>query len=248
MNLRPLLPALLASLLIGCQAEEPKTATIKQPTGGSTQAPGKAETMAPPTEAASASSIPAEFKHEGYEYYGLGNDQPIDMEVRLTGDSGVRTGSQITRFKSMDNGKAVYSIERTGGLTDLLGQMDVSLDPEGIFVKSSSVAKVGDRDVEMPASLAPGSTWEARTVVEQPGRELNVLVKFKVVGEENITTPVGKRTALRVDSVGDGTLQGKKVRMDSQSWYVKGFGMVKSILKYTGANSPASTITIQEAK
>ncbi|CAN5525032.1 hypothetical protein BH11ARM2_BH11ARM2_01620 [soil metagenome] len=247
MNVRSLLPVTLAALLVGCQVKEANP-TVSAPVKTNAQSASEPPPTPGPTESASAASIPAELKHEGYEYYGLGNDQPVDMEVRTTSDSGVRTGSQITRFKGMQDGKAVYSIERTGGLTDLLGQMDVTLEPDGIFVKSSSVAKVGDRDMEMPAKLSPGTTWEARTVVEQPGRELNVLVKFKVVGPENIKTPVGDRSTLRVDSTGEGTLMGKKVRMDSQSWYVKGFGMVKSVLKYTGETGAPSTITIQETK
>ncbi|RYG41131.1 hypothetical protein EON79_21360 [bacterium] len=249
MNLRPLLPALLVACLVGCQAEEPKTAKpAVSPVNSGAPGMSSAADGPGPKVAASVAQIPAELKHAAFDYYGLGNEEPMDMEVRTTADAGVRTGSQITRFKGLEDGKALYQVERTGGLTELLGQMDVTLEADGIYVKSSSVAKVGERDVEMPAKLDPGTTWEARTVVDQPGRELNVLVKFTVVGEQSITTPKGPRNALLVTSTGNGTMMTKNVRMDSKSWYVKGVGMVKSELKFTDAAGKASTITIQEAK
>ncbi|RYG31754.1 hypothetical protein EON81_22175 [bacterium] len=253
MNLRSLSPVLLVAFLVGCQAEEPKA--VGTPAKGNPVATGNPSTTptpsgneAAPPVAGNADEVPAELKTAAYEYYGLGNEMPMDMEVKTTADAGVRTGSQITRFKGMEGGKAVYQIERTGGLTELLGQMEVSLENDGIYVKSASMAKVGEHDIEMPAKLDPGATWEARTVVEQPDRQMNVLVKFTVVGEQSVTTPKGARSALLVTSTGTGTMMTKNVRMDSKSWYVKGVGMVKSELKFTDTSGKASTITIQEAK
>ncbi len=73
---------------------------------------------------------------------------------------------------------------------------------------------------------------------------------FKIVGKcKSVTTKAGThKAALMVEQSSTGTLQGKKVRTESQSWYVKGLGLVKQQMKIIREGDKPATIVIQESK
>ncbi len=232
-----------AILAIGCnnattaKTEDPKE-TVPSVTSKGPEA----------TPAVDPASVPAELKHEGYEYYGLGAEKPINMEIVSSAGNAIQTGEQSVKLKSVEGGKAIYEITRTGQLGQQLGNMEVRVEKDAIYVHSSPIATVGEKDIELPASLAPGSTWKTRTIVKQDGQTMDVTNDFKVEGVEKLKTKVGEYDALLVTSKGSGTVQGQKLRMETQSWHVKGRGNIKTIMKTFDATNRANTITIQETK
>ncbi|HEY0868036.1 MAG TPA: hypothetical protein VGE01_11685, partial [Fimbriimonas sp.] len=139
--------------------ETPKTA------GAATDEPGKPALDTSPTDTPLVSQLPAELKHDGFEYYGLANEQPIEIEVTSAPNGRTLTGTQTTKLVSFAGGKATFRRERTGNL-ESLGVDEYSLEPTGIYVTSSTVAKTKDRYLEIPAKLEPGKTWQDTTEIE----------------------------------------------------------------------------------
>ena len=172
----------------------------------------------------------------------------MNIEVQASTNTAIQTGTHITKLKEVKDGKAIYSIERTGNLGELLGNMEVSLEPDGIYVKSSSKAKVGSRDLELPAQLTTGREWSTKVVVDEASQKMDVTNQFKIVGHESVKTPVGTYDAIVVTSTGTGTMNGQSIRMETKGWYVKDRGMVKAVLTNSNAAGQKGTITIQEAK
>jgi len=193
-------------------------------------------------------SLPENLKSEGYSYYGLNYDKPMNMEVQASTNTAIQTGTQITKLKEIKDGKAIYSIERTGNLGELLGNMEVSLEPDGIYVKTSTKAKVGARDLELPAQMTTGREWTTKVLVDQAGQKMDVTNFFKIVGRESVKTPLGTYDSIVVTSTGVGTMNGQNIRMETKGWYVKDRGMVKAVLTNSNAAGQKGTITIQEAK
>jgi hypothetical protein len=236
--------ALLAVLLtgVGCNSGSTADVTAKKGEATTPPAPTAEAPVTPKLE-----ELPANLRHSGFEFYGLGVTQPVDMEVRLSNGT-VLTGSQITTLKSISDGKAVFSIDRTGALASL-GSMELSLEPEGIYVKSSTIAKVGDRDLEFPSSVEPGKKWSSTAEIDMDNRSLKVTSNQEVVGTREVTTKKGKfENALLVTSKGTGVINGKNATMEMRSWHVKGMGAIKMEMKTTFADGKSETTVIEQTK
>ncbi len=244
-----LLLALACLGLIGCQDAKTGVTTSGPTSSGSTPPTGTtgATGAAEPATRPSPEAVPQELKHLGYEYYGLGNNKTMDMEVSISEPAKVITGAQTTVLKEIKDGKPIYAIERTGGLTGL-GEQTVRLEKDGIYLNSSSVATVGGKDVEMPSNPKMGDTWQNVTKVENGGTTMNVTSTVKVGGIEKVQTKAGSREGLLISASGSGTMQNEKVKMSSKTWYVKGVGAVKSVLTTTYPGGRVQTLTIQETK
>jgi hypothetical protein len=251
--------AMVASVALGCSGSTVtpvKTSgeVVKGAPSPGKDTPASSKTEPTPTAeegkkpSANPGELPADLKNEAYAYYGLGMTKPLVMEVTSSSQSGIQTGTQEAKLISVEDGKATYEIERTGNLGDLLGGMTVTLERDGIYVKSSTIAKVGMRDLELPNNLAPGSTWESSTTVDQPGKQLNVINSFKVVGVQPLKTKAGNYQALLITSNGSGTVNGQNVKMQTKSWYVKDRGAVKAVLSTTDGSGRTSSVTVEESK
>ncbi len=256
MNPRSIFSVLTISCLVGCGT--PPASPIGS-SAGATKPVTAPVAVTPPAESNAVDSttkvaqnpsppvsqIPAELKHEGYAYYGLGFNSPMNMEIVTTGGGGTRTGSQTTTLKEMKNGAAIFSIERTGGLAEL-GSMEVRLEKSGIFVQSSPLAKIGPNDIEVPANLKLGTHWLSTSEIDKPGQKIKIVSTFKVVRSEKIKTKLAAYDALLITSTGTGTMNGEKISMDTKSWYVKDRGNVKAVIVTTTDKGKSNTVTMQE--
>jgi len=205
-------------------------------------------TPTPASKPPSASELPASLKHEGYEYEGLANSKPMDMELVQGGANNVITGSQSITLKEVKNGVATYTVERTGGLS-VLGSEIWSLESDGIYTTSSSLASLSPRAMELPASPKPGMTWHFHLKSDNPDNKMDVENNCKVIGFEPVTTKARSyEKALLVEQNGSGTLRNQKVRTVSRIWYVKGIGTVKAQVKDSLPDGKSQTLTIQETK
>jgi hypothetical protein len=238
-------PLLAFALLAGCQPKSAEPATTESTTPTASTG-SEAPQAAPATP--SLSQIPAELKHDGYSYYGLGNPKPMKMEVTVS-DPGqpVRVGTQTISLKEIKDGVPIFVIERKDGL-EMLGVQEIRLEKDGLYNSASTVAKIGPHDLEMPAKLTIGTKWTSRTEVDQPGQSMVNDSTFVVVRPEKVKTKAGEHDALLITSTGKGTIGGQKVTTSSKSWYVKDLGGVKTVLTTTFPKGKVQTITIQETK
>jgi hypothetical protein len=222
---------------------------------------GKTATPAKPSEPTASSApssnapaqaakpvLPDSLKSDAYRYYGLSNDKPLDMEVISSAQPGITTtGAQTNALATVGGTTATYQISRSGNLKAQLGNMEVTLEPDGIYVKSSDIAEVGKHDLEFPNQITPGYSWSSNTKVTQPGREIDLTVESKIVGMVKLKGKSGDVDALLVTSGGKGKVLGQATRMESKSWFVKDVGMVKSEMKTSGEKGKSQTVTIRAA-
>lgn len=224
-----------------------KTA-VSSPTASKTSETSPAPKPAASTTSASSppSSVPPALKSEGYEYSGVARTTPLDMEETTSvSPSQVVTGSQTITCTEVKADKAVYTVDRSGGLANL-GSETWTVTKDGVFSKSSLV-DVGDHAMELPASPKPGVTWKVHMKAERSDAQMDIDNVFKVVRKEKVTTKGGTfDDALLVEQIGTGTMQSKNVRTVSHSWYVKGLGLVKADMKVTYKDGTSQSVMVQE--
>jgi len=252
--IRPtILLAVLAALALGgCQAGQTTTGSGQSPAplvsasspSNSTPKPDESqESQTPP-------AVPDDLKTDAYHWYGLSNSQPINFEI--SSGNHTYTGSETVHLQSVSNGKAIYEIERTGGLGDRLGTDTVSLQKDGIYVTKSTKLTSDKPTLDMPASVAAGATWHNVGKYTMEGEHtFEQNVTFRVVGEKPLKTAVGAYGALLVSAIGQMTMDDTKYRMESKEWYVKDRGLVKNEISMTALATPKAKpqlITIEETK
>jgi hypothetical protein len=229
---------LISILAVGCNPAEKTSADTKS--GETPVAEGKPKPPSP-------SEIPSELKHSGFEYYGLAMDKPMMLQF-IQPSGAIQTGEQTSILKELKDGTAIYEIQRTGGIGAQMGNNEIRLEKDGIYVHSSSIAKVGDRDLEMPADVSPGKTWTTKTKIEQPTNSMEVTMNFKSEGIEKVKTPAGEYDALLVTGNGKGTINGQNVRMETRGWYVKGRGNVRTEMTTIDSKGARQSLRIEETK
>ena len=202
-----------------------------------------------PGSAPAVAVLPPEIKTEGYDYSGLANPKPVDMELIMSTQPGqVITGSETVTLKEVKGGQAVYNVDRTGGLA-VLGTEEWTLDKDGVYTTKSSVMDLDAKAMELPAVPKPGMTWKVHTKADKSNMKMDMVITFKIIGKQSVTTKAGKHEdALMVEQDGVGTLQNQKVRTVSQNWYVKGLGLVKAAMKTITPDGKTESLSIQETK
>lgn len=240
MKLKYVIFLALAGALIGCN--KPATDTTASGTGdGKAVTSGNAGTVV-------NDGVPADLKKDAYDYYGLANDKPMDMEVVISGASSVLTGSQTNKKEKSDADGVVYNIERTGGLAQL-GSAKVKLMNDGIYLDEVMGTKSTEKEVELPNDLTPGNTWTSHMAFKSNGSSMDVTSLCTVKGVVKFKTKVGDREGILVTSTGSGKMNGQDIKLESKNWYVKGLGGVKSELTTIVTKSGAKrSVMIEEAK
>lgn len=196
-------------------------------------------------EAVSLSELPEELKTDAFEYYGLGNTKPVDLERTEEGNPNVVTGSQRFWLKEVKDGKATFVVERTGGFASV-GDSELSLESDGLYAMSSTIGKITPHQLELPAKLDVGTQWTSDTKLEQPnGNSLEQKATNKVVRAEKVKTKAGEYDALLVESSGPAKINGESVEMRTKAWFVKGLGAVKMEIVTTPKTGPKQTILIE---
>ena len=234
----------------------------KAPVASSTETTGTPANPAQPltskeTGAPVAPQIPQELQHDGYRYDGLSKTEPTNYLVTISNSAGGAqepvTGAQSVSFEGMEAGKAKFVIRRTGAL-ESMGSEHVAVDPSGVIIVSTSPGTLDGNPIEMPAKLAPGSTWKTDYKVTLPksaqlpaGGTSEDHSTFKVVGTEKVTTKAGTFDALLVESNGNDVLNGQPVSLHTKTWYVKDRGPVKIVLETKQPNNQSGTMTIEAA-
>lgn len=229
----------------GCQPSSDKPgdrpATEASSAEGGEAKPAETTNEAPKPNLA---GLPADLKHAGYEYYGLNNASPVELEI-VSGTQ-VHTGTQTTTLEKIEDGKASFHVDRTGGLA-MLGSGDYSLEKDGVYAVGSSLGTVS-RSIELPADVAPGKTWTVDFKLEASGSDLQYKATMKAVAVEKVKTKAGTFDAIRIESAGPGTHNGKPIKMTMKGWYAKGQGAVKMEMTITDETGKTNSTTIERVK
>ena len=246
----------LAAILLAVGCNQPSSPVAEKPAGATTTPSSPPETPPTTTQAApdkttSAAStstdsaptldqIPADVKTDAFAYEGLANDKMQHFEDTMSKHKNA-TGTFQVKLKEIKDGKATFEEVATGGIEG--GQTeDMSADSTGIYhEKLSPFTLKTPHVIELPAKLAPGDTWKDKTTIDAEGNVISTSSVNKVIGMKKITTKLGSFDALEIDSPGDGTFQGKPIKVDLKRWFVKDVGVVRQT---ETMKLPGSTTTV----
>ena len=241
-----------ALLGLGCSSSTDGTQTAQNPPPktsepAATTTTGTADNT-PDTDndsGPSADSIPANFKNDAYHYYGLSRTEPINYVISQAGIETTGTGAESVKFAGMDkNGKARFSIVRTGQLAQLPNQ-DVWLDDKAITVASASPGTLDGHPIELPAKLSPGVTWKTDYKMSLSSGTYEDHSTYRVTGPAKVKTKAGTFDAILIESTGDDVENNVKVKVTTKAWYVKDRGAVRTVISSTAPNSKSQTITFE---
>lgn len=175
--------------------------------------------------------LPDNLRHAAFDFYGLGNDARREMQVSIfregESDPQIMTGTETSELLGVENGIATFRIKRTGQYASL-GDTEITVEPEGLFSKSSTLGEI-NRSLEMPADVAPGGEWKIDVQMKRPTGDVAYTGTARAVAMESITTPLGEFSeALRVEGKAQATIAGEPAEMEMTAWFVRGEGAVKT--------------------
>ena len=239
-----LLLLLAVGFAAGCQqASTSSDASSDQKPEGTTSGSAPAGTKTEEMEG--EAKIPDELQTPAYHWYGLNNTKPI--HYRATLPKGVTyEGDQTCSFKEMKDGKALFTLDRTEGLEQALGDETIELAKDAVYTLGSTAFTNSIHSKELPAEVKAGQTWDVNVELKMQGNlTLKNTQHFKIVGPESVKTPTGSHDALKIVSTGEQTFNGTTYAAQSQYWYVRDHGLVKSI-SVLKAKGQSQTITVEE--
>jgi len=240
--------AVLAALILGlaCNKSEEKKPgsdstppTASESTGGGT---GDSTSETPPP---SMDSLPANLKHEGFAYYGLGNTGELGFEVISSLAPGPSTGNASSKLVAIEGGAAKFITSRTGPLAQL-GDEELEVRPDGIYNTRLGGEPVEPAQLVIPSELPKGKTWTTKGSVKlATGKTLDQNIDYTVVGIEKVTTKAGEFDALKVTAKGQIKFDGKTSQSQVAAWYVKDLGIVKMTIS---TDVPKGTMKVELLK
>ena len=172
-----------------------------------------------------------------------------DLEIRTSTNPTVYTGSQKAVLTGVKDGKATYSLERTGGLADMLGKsQDVVVDENGVQAVSIEGEKIEPAQTELPAQMTTGKTWTSKAKFTLKGQSFETDTVFKVVGPRKVKTKLGEFDSILVTSEGSNIVSGQKLMISAKAWYVKGMGEVRIEMTSKDEKGKEATVTVEAVK
>lgn len=236
-----------AVLLAGCSGSS-STSTETTTTSGATTGttgttpttttePAKSDSMATATR----ETIPAELKHAGYDYYGLGSEKKINMVSKQKGSPDL-TGTTEFQFVEYKDGKAKFKQVFGGDLTSQFPSSDLLVDKDGVYSVNLGQSELDRPQMELPAIVATGKTWKLDKPIETGGTTIS---KFdsRIVGPESITVPLGTYDTMKVTADVEMKTGSDKRTAKMTAWYAKGVGTVKlSMVFFDGKTTTERTL------
>jgi hypothetical protein len=239
---------------IGCQSQSKGTDASQ---AADTTGQATTGTTAATDQIASATAVPANLQNDAYHYRGLNRRDSTTFAVSTLAPGATQpkedSGGEVVKFLGMQDGKAKFSIERTGAMESLFGSDEVLLDDQGVTIQTSDSGDLNGHPIDLISKLTPGATWKTDYSVNlkksaqlpDGGVSADHSV-FKVVGPQKVKTKAGTFDAILVESLGNDTLNNQKLVLKTQSWYAKDRGAVKIVVT-TSSSGRSETITIEAA-
>jgi len=199
-------------------------ATDVKPTSDTTSSDQKAVTTDPVAES---------VKTDGFAFYGLGNKDPIKLELKIPSQKRTYSGSATPIFKDTVGEVARYVITRTGELKDLLGDEIVEARADGIYVIGNSMGALSKPTLDLPANPKKGFKWRVKSVLKTKNETIRQNIVCKVIGLVPVDDHGKKAEALLIKTNGYVTLGGKLTPTSAKYWYEKNVGLIRTDLRVT---------------
>lgn len=239
--------ALLAAslVLMGC----PKSGTDKpanaKTDSASTDVKNPNEFGTTTAEVPKLDAMPANLKHQGFAYYGLGQTGAMTFEVISSMNPAPSTGEATSRLVSIEGGAAKFVTSRTGPLAQL-GDEEIEVRPDGIYNTKLGGEPVEPAQLVIPAELPVGKSWTTKGSVKlADGKTLDQNIQFKVVGTEKVKTKAGEFDSLKVTATGQIKYDGTTSQSQVVAWYVKDLGIAKMTIS---TDKPKGTMSVELLK
>ena len=230
-KLVPVIPFLFAiAVIVGCGPKDVKatSTTTTGTTTGTTTPEDEPEVVKSDKD-----DVSAELRHAGYEYYGLGNTQPMVYDFEFNGT--VEEGKQQVKYQGMVDGVPTYKIERTGALSQMSSET-VKLRPEGVFISETGLGPMDTEVKALEANLEVGKSWETSNVVTRADGNVTMKSSYKVEAQKKITTPAGEYDCLVIKSTGTVSTSEKTEKFTGTLYVAKGVGTVKLVINANDQN------------
>lgn len=239
MNRRMTYLALLGSLLLGCsQSQTPTSPESKAPEAKTEEA----KTQTPETPPVlKVSDLPAELKHDAFEWYGLGNEAGIKM--KLTQGKTIQKGDQKFVLEKVEGGSAYFK-QVWGGDLAFYGEARYVLDTKGVAGTEAQGTKVDPPQIELPAKITPGYAWKTPGKLEMTGGSISNLSAV-IVGFKPLKVAGRSIQALLVRRTSTINVSGKTQHMDVSEYYEKGVGAVKMEVTMKGGGQPTKSFAME---
>lgn len=241
MQHRLLLAAILAVLTLGACAPAPKTADPKT----AAEAPKSGEEPKKEAAAPSLEQLPANLRHDAFEYYGLGRSEAMKVEYTASNLSTPETGTMQPKLSAINGNEATFLIERTGALA-LQGTEELVLKEDGLYATKVSGAPVNPPQLEMPAKLEVGKSWTTSSELTLPDqRTAKIESTSRVAAMEKVKTKAGEFDSVRIEANGTMNIGGASNRVVMTGWFVKGRGPVKIRVEQTTPDGQKQQATFE---
>jgi len=227
---------------VGCQSKGAETPPSEPANSGSEST----ATTEPPKEEPAKKEVPANYKHAGFEYYGLGNDKALSMELKRAG--GTMSGGQEFKLEDVKEDGAYYLQQWTGDLAPN-GNTRLRVDEKGIFGIEAQGNKIEPAQLEMPADPKPGFTWTSNSKIQLAGGSIDSTVS-KIIGTKKIKVNGKEVEVLVVERTSKAKLPNPKNEIVDQTlksteYYEKGVGAVKVEMLVTGKGVPTNSFSME---
>jgi hypothetical protein len=230
--------AFFGALLLGCsQTQTSTTPKTTSPDVKPQADPAKPETPAP----AKLADLPAELRHEAFEWYGFGNEQGVKM--KLTQGKTIQKGDQRFELEKIE-GNTAHFRQVWGGDLSFYGEARYILNAEGISGTEAQGTKVDPPQLELPAKLTPGHSWKAPGKLEMQGGSISNL-SATIVGLKPLKVAGRSIQAMLVRRTSTINVTGKAQQMEVSEYYEKGVGVVKMEVTMKGGGQPTKSFTME---
>ncbi|MBX3118036.1 MAG: hypothetical protein KF784_03155 [Fimbriimonadaceae bacterium] len=208
--------------------------------------------------------IPPALQSDAMYYYSLTYDRPLTVKYTTSIVRGKGSepelkegeGTIAVRLLAIEENEVRFAVDRSSALAALLGTgEELVLNKNGVLTSTFNGKKLEKPVVEMPASLAAGSTWDTGLTADMDAQgTITVKMKNRVVGNEKVSTPMGEFDALKVESEGTASRKekesGKVVTSSTKltQWMVKGVGIVKLTLTSKDSDGNEQVTNLELAK
>jgi DUF3108-like len=232
-----------AVCLAGCGPSTTQANTSSGQGGASAGTPGPNATSEPP-----APTVPEALKYASYVYNGFDRSGPLTyLFAKIQGDQPTE-GTQVTALKSVKDGIASFEVTRTGSL-QRLGDEDLLVKPDGIYMERSSVGTPSAPVKVMPTDFKIGTVWDYDYVLNTPdGKKIRFKGKGRVEKEEKVKVAAGEFDTLMTTETATMDNDGVKGSVSSKSWYAKDIGAVKMKMEVKDSKGQILQSSLELAK
>lgn len=187
-----------------------------------------------------ATGVDEKYKHDGYLYYGLGNETPQKMKIVRAGST--MEGEQTYKLDKVEDDGVTYDQVWTGGLP--AADSKVKVTSEGVYGVEARGKKIDPPQMELPAKPAAGMAWKSEGKIEVDGSTISNS-SSKIVGVQPVTVGGKKVDALVVKRSSTVTTGGITQTMTTTEYYQKGVGAVKLDVTMSGGGQPTQSFTME---